>query len=286
MSQRSRLIHSHYPNYERSLNFPGSCASKTDIQKDPGVTASPLAEEKGLLEKICTLNLMRRYAILLLLSLVPGVATANSSSSATPVTLLESAEPLVNKFFTTERWEAVRNLTGVARGVVILPRGGQVGLLIGGQWGKGFMFVRHGENWSDPVFVKMSSLQLGFLAGGQSVDLIGALLTKRALERVLTGKAMVGGSGDLTVGAGISARAAGGTTGGIEFMSVSTDKGLYFGGSVEDLHIRVDQKMNHLAYGKNFDLDNIVSSAHGTYAPARDLREKLKHAAHQAVWAE
>ncbi|MGW8248316.1 MAG: lipid-binding SYLF domain-containing protein, partial [Acidiferrobacterales bacterium] len=171
---------------------------------------------------------------------------------------------MVTKFFTAEHWEAVRNLTGVARAVVIVPRGGQVGFLVGGQWGKGFMFIRHGENWSDPVFVRMSSLQLGFLAGGQSVGLIGALLTRRALDRVLAGKAMVSGSGDLTIGAGVSARAAGGTTGGIEFMSVSSDKGLYFGGSFEDLHIRVDQKLNRLAYGKNFDLDKIVRSAEGT----------------------
>jgi len=148
------------------------------------------------------------------------------------------------------------------------------------------MLVRHGEDWSDPIFVKLSSLQLGFLVGGQKVGLIGALLTKRALNRVLTGKGMVSGSGDLTVGAGLSARAAGGTKGGIEFMSVSTDKGLYFGGSLEDLHIRVDPKMNRLAYGNNFDLDGMVRSTHGKYAPANDLRKKFQLAAHQAIWGE
>jgi lipid-binding SYLF domain-containing protein len=235
---------------------------------------------------ICAALPIALVASFLALTLIPGNATAHSAPRYTPAKLLQSAEPLVTKFFTAKHWEAVRNLTGIARAVVIVPKGGQVGLLIGGQWGEGFMFIRHGENWSDPVFVKLGSFQLGFLAGGQSVDLIGALLTKRALDRVLAGKAMVSGSGDLTVGAGISARAAGGTTGGIEFMSVSTDKGLYFGGSFEDLHIRIDQKLNRLAYGKNFDLDKIVRSTGGAYAPARDLRKKLQHAAHQAIWGQ
>jgi len=223
---------------------------------------------------------------LLLLALVPGTVMAKPLPATNPLTLLKAAEPLVNNFFTTKHWEAVRNLTGIARAVVILPKGGQAGLIIGGQWGKGIMFVRHGENWSDPVFVKLGSFQIGFLAGGQSVGLIGALLTKRALDRVLAGRSLVSGSGDLTLGAGISARAAGGTTGGIELLSVSTDKGLYFGGSAEVLHIRVDEKMNRLAYGDKFDLHAIVQSASGTYAPAMKLREKLQQAAHQAFWDE
>lgn len=244
---------------------------KTNFLLNPGL--------KGLLQG-------KLIPLLVLLALFPGIVTAQSIPSQEPTKLLRSAEPLVEKFFSEKHWEAVRNLTGIARAVVILPRGGQVGLLVGGEWGKGFMFVRHGENWSDPVFVKLSSLQLGFLAGGQKVGLIGALLTKRALDRVLAGKGMVSGSGDLTIGAGLSARAAGGTTGGIEFMSVSTDKGLYFGGSFEDLHIRVDRKMNRLAYGDNFDLDTLMHSTRGTYAPAKDLRQKLQLAAHEAIWGK
>ena len=228
----------------------------------------------------------RKLLFVLMFTMIANAVPARASTLDTPAALLNTAEPLVEKFFTEKRWEAVRNLSGIARAVVILPKGGQVGLLVGDEWGKGFMFVRHGENWSDPVFVKLNSLQLGFLVGAQKVGLIGALLTKRALDRVFAGKGMVSGSGDLTVGAGLSARAAGGITGGIEFMSVSTDKGLYFGGSFEDLHIRVDKKMNRVAYGDSFDLDSLVHSTSGTYAPASELRQKLRLAAHQAIWGE
>ena len=241
---------------------------------------------KNLPTKSGPFSWTRIFLFVLVISMLAAAMPARAATLDTPATLLKTAEPMVNKFFTTEHWKAVRNLTGVARAVVILPRGGQFGILIGGEWGKGFMFVRHGENWSDPIFVKLSSLQLGFLVGGQKVGLIGALLTKRALDRVLAGKGMVSGSGDLTVGAGLSARAAGGTRGGIEFMSVSIDKGLYFGGSFEDLHIRIDKKMNRLAYGDNFDINSLVHSTQGKYAPAKDLRQKFQLAAHQAIWGE
>ena len=214
-------------------------------------------------------------------------ATASSRLSAdAPDKLLEAARPLANRYFTTEHWEAVRNLTAAARAVVILPRGGEAGLLIGGEWGRGLMFVRHGDSWSNPVFVKLGSLQFGFLIGGQSVGLIGALLTKRALDRAIDGKALASGSGDLTLGEGVSARVAGGTTGGIEFLSVSSDKGLYFGGSIERLRIHIDTQMNRIAYGRNFNLQAIINSTNRNYPPARPLLDILHKAAHQAFWGQ
>ena len=220
---------------------------------------------------------------MLFLNVILQPAFADDSDIDAPAALLKSAEPLVENFFTAEHWAAVRNLTGVARAIFIMPSGGQVGLLIGGQWGKGFLFVRHGQEWSDPVFVRLGSIQVGLLVGGQKVGLAGAVLSRAALDRLLAGKARISGSGDLTIGVGVSGRAAGGR-GGIEILTVSSNKGLYFGGSFEGLRLWVDEEMNRLAYGDNFDRDAVVRTAGGQFTPADEIRRKLEKSAHQAVW--
>lgn len=94
-----------------------------------------------------------RFALvaLFVINSLSQTAIADDDTAGAPEALLKSAEPLVENFFTAQHWAAVRNLTGVARAIFIMPSGGQVGLLIGGQWGRGFLFVRHGQKWSDPV---------------------------------------------------------------------------------------------------------------------------------------
>jgi lipid-binding SYLF domain-containing protein len=224
--------------------------------------------------------------LVLIISYLPPAANADDAPTSKPASLLKSAEPLVENFFTVKHWEGVRNLTGVARAVFVIPSGGQVGLLLGGQWGKGFLFVRHGQQWSDPVFVKMGAFQFGILIGGQKVGLVGAVLSKPALDRVLAGKTRISGTGDMTIGVGVSGRAAGGASGGIEMLTVSTNKGLYLGGSIEGLKIWVDDDMNRLAYGDEFNLNNIVKTSEGHYPPAMALRAMLEKTAHRAVWSD
>lgn len=84
-------------------------------------------------------------------------AATEDDTAAAPDALLRPAEILVENFFTAEHWAAVRNLTGVARAIFIMPSGGLAGLLIGGQWGRKFLFVRHGQEWGDPVLVRLGS---------------------------------------------------------------------------------------------------------------------------------
>lgn len=212
-----------------------------------------------------------------------GLTNAEAPGKADAI--VADAEPILSQFLTAKHWAAVRNLTGVARAIFITPSGGQAGFMLGGQWGRGILLVRHGQKWSDPVFIKIGALQVGFLAGAQLVDAAGAILSKDALDLALAGKPRFSGSGDLTVGAGLSGKVAGGLS-GIEVLFVSTNKGVYFGGSFEGLRLSVDDRLNREAYGDDFDLDRIVSSTGGRYPPANRIRGMLEKAAYQAVWGE
>jgi lipid-binding SYLF domain-containing protein len=131
----------------------------------------------------------------------------------------------------------------------------------------------------------MGALQIGLLIGGQKVDAAGAILSCEGLDLILSGKSRLSGSANLTIGVGVSGKAAGGK-GGIQVLMVSSNKGAYFGGSFEGLRISADQKLNREAYGPDFDLNKIIKNKGGAYQPADNIRAMLEKAAHEAVWGK
>ncbi len=236
--------------------------------------------------KMLFARLPQPYSLLILICVLTWQAHSEESNFDEPTRIILAAEPLIDNFTTAEHWSAVKNLTGAARAIVIIPHGGQGGLIVGLQRGKGILLVRHGYEWSDPVFIRLNALQIGLLIGGQKFSAAGAILSDAALEYVLSGRTRFGGSGDFTIGVGVSGRAAGGASGGIEMLMVSTNKGLFLGGSFEGVTISIDDEMNRQAYGDSFELNEIISNTGGKYLPAESIRRTLKRSAYEAVWGE
>ncbi|WP_028771912.1 lipid-binding SYLF domain-containing protein [Shewanella waksmanii] len=212
-------------------------------------------------------------------------ATPDNINNTQASELIKDAEQHLDTFLTDEHWAAVRNLTGIARAIFIIPRGGQVGFVLGAQWGKGILMVRHHHQWSQPIFVEVNSLQLGLLAGAQSVNGVGVLLSDNALQQVIDGNYKAGGSADLTLGPGISGKAAGGSK-GVEMFMVSSNSGLYFGGSFEGIQLKLDDHLNRLTYGDSFDASALAQfHLHCPQALAQSMREKLSKVGYQAVYS-
>ncbi len=61
-----------------------------------------------------------------------------------------SAEHL-KSFLSHPQAEAVRNLLGAVRGVLIVPSSHKGGFLVGYERGTGILLARHGDQWSDFV---------------------------------------------------------------------------------------------------------------------------------------
>ena len=232
------------------------------------------------------IRLFQRCILLILICSVPWQGHAEESMHDEPAAIMLAAEPLVENFVTAEHWAAVKNLTAAARAIVLIPSGGQGGLILGFQRGKGVLLVRHGFDWSDPVFIRLNAIQIGLLIGGQRFSAAGAILSDAALDQVLSGKTRVGGSGDFTIGVGVSGHAAGGASGGIEMLMVSSNKGVFLGGSFEGVTISIDDEMNRQAYGDAFEINEIVSDSGGIYLPAESIRRTLKRSAYEAVWGD
>ncbi|MEZ9233738.1 lipid-binding SYLF domain-containing protein [Vibrio amylolyticus] len=228
------------------------------------------------------------YALSALIAIIFTVFSHQANASDTQLNkaeqLVDHVELNVDEFLTKEHWEAVRGLSGVARAVVIIPKGYQAGFLLGAQWGKGVMFLRTDHRWSAPVFVKMSSVQFGLLAGIQSFNGIGAVLSQDALTKVFEGRIGVGGSADTTIGLGVSGKAIGGTK-GIQQLMVSANKGLYIGGSLEGSQLKLDDKLNVMAYGEDFNMAEFLEGGSGAASELGSIvRKQLEDEAYNAVY--
>ena len=69
-------------------------------------------------------------------------------------------------------------------------------------------------------------------------------------------------------------------------LMVSSNKGVFLGGSFEGVTISIDDEMNRQAYSDAFEINEIVSDSGGIYLPAESIRRTLKRSAYEAVWGD
>lgn len=197
--------------------------------------------------------------------------------------IIVSAAQNIDEFDSAPHWESVKNVTGIAKAIVIFPSGGQAGFVTGGQWGNGILLTRDAHNWSEPVFVKFRSAMFGLLAGAQAINGVGVILSDDVVEQLQSGSTKVGGTADVTIGNGVSGKVVGGTS-GISAMMVSQNKGLYFGGSIDTFNMTLDNKLNYALYGEDFAVDKVLTNYDHQSGQAQNLRRRLEGIAYRAVY--
>ncbi|MGF1774112.1 lipid-binding SYLF domain-containing protein [Vibrio wakamikoensis] len=197
--------------------------------------------------------------------------------------ILVKAAQNIDEFDSVSHWESVKNVTGVAKAIVIFPSGGQAGFLLGVQWGKGILLTRDAHHWSEPVFVTFRSAMFGLLAGAQKINGVGVILSDDVVEQLQSGSTKIGGTADVTIGNGVSGKVVGGTS-GISAMMVSQNKGLYFGGSIDTFNMTLDDKLNNALYGDDFSVDKVLTNYDHQSGQAQNLRRRLEGIAYRAVY--
>lgn len=200
--------------------------------------------------------------------------------------LAARAQQQLSNFDDNERWNSVKNTVGSAKAILIMPDGGQLGYVLGTQWGKGIIMARKNQQWSAPLFVDMRSYMLGLVIGGQKVSGIGILLDEHYMDMLTSGSMKISATGDLTLGVGVSGKVVAGTS-GISTLMVSQNTGAYFGGSVDTFTIKSDELLNQAIYGKGFTPRMILGQfAEQPLLPAEQIQTKLSQIAYDAVFDE
>jgi lipid-binding SYLF domain-containing protein len=235
------------------------------------------------------LNLFRRSpkvrAFLAALGLIAGLAGAANADDAkvNAGALVQSASSSVRNFLTNPQWQAVRNLLGGARAIFIVPHDVQGGFLITASGGDGVLLRRHGQSWSDPVFLHIGSLGVGLEAGAESQSLVMVIMTDAGVDKLIDGVVRMGGSSGIALAdLGVGASASGGAGGGLQVLTVSTAHGLFAGGGLQGTKLSMKDSYNQAFYGPGYRAATILAESGGRIPSGQALRASLAKAVAEA----
>ena len=222
----------------------------------------------------------------LILSVTMPAAARAEEDLQTVFEMMKKNAAHMKNFFSHSQAEAIRNIIGAARAVYFAPKVTAGGFLVGLEKGKGMILRRHGQEWSDPVFLSLSEYSIGTQIGIKESALIMLIMTDKAVDELVRGLQKVGGTGGFALGDwGLGTSGAGGIHGGLEVIMVTTSKGAFLGGGFADMKMSEIKGLNQAAYGANHDMIAILSKPGGKFQQAEELRGHLKDAVIKS-WAQ
>lgn len=139
-----------------------------------------------------------------------------------------------------------------SEGLAIFPSLIRVGLVIGGQYGEGFLLKRDAATgkWYGPVFLKLTGLSLGAQLGIQNVGLVLVLMNEQAVKSLLSASVTLGGN--VSIAAGPLGRSLSAETDyklQASIYSYSVSKGFFAGLSLQGSIVQLDNDANKEYYG-------------------------------------
>jgi lipid-binding SYLF domain-containing protein len=143
------------------------------------------------------------------------------------------------------------SLLSEGHGVAIIPNVIKVGLVVGGQHGKGVIVAREPDgSWRAPMFISFTGGSIGWQVGAQATDIILVFKTQKSVENLMRGKFTLGA--DAAVAAGPVGRRTSAATDAelkAEIYSYSRSRGLFAGLSIDGSVLQVHDDLNAAYYG-------------------------------------
>ncbi len=165
---------------------------------------------------------------------------------------LSSALSIMKELSSVPDSGAFVELLRQSEGLAIFPSLIKVGLVIGGQYGEGFLLRRDAATgkWYGPVFLKLTGLSLGAQLGIQNVGLVLVLMNEQAVKSLLSASVTLGGN--VSIAAGPLGRSLSAETDyrlQASIYSYSVSKGFFAGLSLQGSMIQLDNDANREYYG-------------------------------------
>jgi len=183
------------------------------------------------------------------------------------------------------------NLLNSAYAVAVLPNVLKGGFIVGGSYGKGVLLVRQSDgSWSNPSFITLTNIGIGFQAGAQGADLVLVFKTRQGVDNIARGKFTLGGSASAS--AGPVGRTAVAMTDGefkAEIYTYARSRGLFAGVALDGGAITIDQAANALWYAGAQDTSaNTIFTDRSLATPeaGQELMATLGAMAPQVNWKD
>jgi len=202
---------------------------------------------------------MRKYVLLAVSLLV----TLPSSAQKKEEDRLKESFNVLREILGTPDKGIPRDLLEKAECVVVYPSVKKAGFIVGGEYGRGVITCRTGENlqgpWSAPAMFALEGGSVGLQIGGEATDFVLLVMNDQGAESVLSSKVKLGA--DASAAAGPVGRTTSAETDIVlkaEILSWSRSRGVFGGVSLEGSTMRADNGANKSLYGKELSAKEIV----------------------------
>ena len=158
------------------------------------------------------------------------------------------------------QYPSLVNLMTRAKAVIIVPNMIRAAFFFGGRGGNAVMLVR-GEDghWSQPAFYTIGGISWGLQFGGQSSELVIAVMTDKGLKAIMDREVTLGADAGISVGElGKGANAATGMNTSADMYAFARSEGLFVGVSLEGSVIAPRETWNQQLYGEQATPDGIL----------------------------
>lgn len=214
---------------------------------------------------------MKKILTGLLILVLASVVFASSD----PIDRFYDAYDVLNELSELPDSGAFAELLSNAKGIVFYPSMIKAGLLVGGQYGEGFLVRKDSKTgtWYGPLFLKLYGLSYGFQAGVQSTGLVLVIMNDKGFEGFMGDNITLGGSASIAAGpTGRSLSAETDSSLKASIYSYSVSKGFFAGLTLDGSVVKQDKKVNRSYYGGNLYPETIINER---VATDRDLLKVL-----------
>lgn len=135
-----------------------------------------------------------------------------------------------------------------AQCVIVVPKMGSGGFIVGGAKGSGVVSCRTASDWSAPAFIRMSGVTFGAQIGGQSADLVVLATTNDAPGKIFSKDFQFGASASVAAGP-VGAGAQTATSMKADFITYARTKGAFAGVNLGGVSVKEDEKSMRAMYG-------------------------------------
>ncbi len=147
--------------------------------------------------------------------------------------------------------------------VIVIPDLKKAAFIIGGDYGRGIMTCRTGENfkgpWSAPIMMASGGGDIGFQLGAEATDVVILVLNDDGARSIFKSKVKLGA--EASVAAGPVGRTQEASTNEVmkaEMLSYSRARGVFAGVSVSGMTLHVDGDADKNLYGEKVRPEQIL----------------------------
>jgi len=210
-----------------------------------------------------------------------AIATVSAAISTAQVKRLQNAAEVVGSMRDQPDKGIPDKLWQGADCVVVIPDLKKGAFGIGGEYGRGVMSCRNGNQWSAPAFMQLEKGSWGLQIGAAEMDLVLLVMNRDGAAKLLKNKVSLGADASAAAGpVGRTAAAATDAAMSAQILSYSRSKGVFAGIDISGGVLGPDKDANVDVYGASADANKIVF---GDTRPPAEAQALLKQLSSQVV---